>query len=670
MSTKEKRGFETEAQQLLQLMIHSLYSNKEIFLRELISNASDAADKLRYEALKQPALYDGDAELKIWISYDKEAKTLTIRDNGIGMTWEDVIQNLGTIARSGTKEFMKALSADHAKTTGLIGQFGVGFYSAFMVADQVVVKTRRAGSDVAEGVCWSSDGGGEYEVEKIECPQRGTEIILHLKDTESEFLDPSRLKHIVTKYSDHIALPIVMPTELSPYATEEEKKQFEAGELPPEEVINRATALWTMDKKEITDEQYQDLYKHMSHDFADAMTWVHNRVEGKQEYISLLFIPSRPPFDLFQMDKPRGLKLYVNRVFIMDNAEQFLPHYLRFVRGVVDSSDLPLNVSREILQNNPMIDTMKSAIVKRVLGLLEKMAEDTPEKYAEFWKNFGLVLKEGPAEDFANKESIAQLMRFASTHDNTETQSVSLEAYIARMPEHQKKIYYVAADNFNAAKNSPHLEVFRQKGIEVLLLSERIDEWMMGHLTQYKEKHFQSVAKGSLDLHELQKEGDNKEQPEQTEEEQDRWKAFMERLNTLLKDKVKEVRRSDRLTTSPSCIVADEHDMTAQMKRILKAAGQSLSQKPILEINAEHLLVKKLMQEEEDGRFRDLAGILLDQAILAEGGQLEDPAASQCRFLRVLAFVKRSVYDTPPENRCIIGQYARSHKSGIDRRSE
>jgi molecular chaperone HtpG len=635
---KEKRVFETEVNQLLNLMIHSLYSNKEIFLRELISNASDAADKLRYEALKQPELYEQDGELKICLSYDKEARTLTIKDNGIGMSREEVIKNLGTIARSGTKEFVKALSSDHAKSTGLIGQFGVGFYAAFMVADNVTVKTRRAGLAATEGVQWSSNGTGEYDLENIELAFRGTEVVLHLKEDEDEFLNQMRLKHIVSKYSDHIALPIVMPAELSPYASEEDKKAFEEDTGPKEEVINRASALWTLAKQDITEDQYKELYKHISHDFADPITWSHNKVEGKLEYITLLYLPSKAPFDLYQVDKPRGLKLYVKRVFIMDDAEQFLPSYLRFVRGVVDTNDLPLNVSREILQSSRTIDNMKAAIVKRVLQMLDTMATETPEKYQEFWNNFGQVLKEGPAEDFTNKEAIAKLLRFASTAEDTTNQTVSLEQYIARMPADQKKIYYVAADNFNAAKNSPHLEIFRKKGIEVLLMTDRIDEWLMSHLPEFESKQFQSVAKGNLDLEELGGSEDTNE-PKQSEAEIEALKPILERMQTLLGEKIKEVRTSERLTNSPACIVADEHDMTSHMERLLRAAGQQIKQKPILEINPKHLLVQQLVSEQNTQRFEDLSQVLLDQAILAEGGQLEDPASFVRRFNELLLSV-------------------------------
>ena len=613
---KETRGFQTEAKQLLHLMIHSLYSNREIFLRELVSNASDAADKLRFEAVSNGDLYEGDTDLKIRISFNKEAKTLTISDNGIGMSRDEVVDNLGTIAKSGTAQFMQKLSGDQKKDAQLIGQFGVGFYSAFIVADRVVVTSRRAGAPAGEGVRWECSGDAEFSVETVEKATRGTTIELHLKSDALEFADNWRLRSIIKKYSDHIAIPVVMQ---KPVAIDEENKDKE----PEDEVINTATALWTRSRSDVTDEEYKEFYKHVSHDFTDPLTWSHNRVEGNLDYTSLLYVPARAPFDLYNRDASRGLKLYVQRTFIMDDAEQFLPLYLRFIKGVVDSNDLSLNVSREILQKDPNIDTMRSALTKRVLDMLAKIAKE-PEQYAGFWKEFGQVLKEGPAEDFANREKIAKLLRFSSTHTDKPEQDQSLEDYVARMKEGQEKIFYIAAENFNTAKSSPHLEVFRKKGIEVLLLSDRIDEWLMSHLSEFDGKSFQDVGKGELDLGKL----DSEEEKQAQEKVAEQLKPLLERVKTALDNEVAEVRITHRLTESPACVVVAEHDMGAQMRRILEAAGQQLPEtKPIFELNPEHPLVKKLEQESNETRFADLAHVLFDQANLAEGAQLQDPAA-------------------------------------------
>lgn len=636
MTEKETRGFETEVKQLLHLMVHALYSNKEIFLRELVSNASDAADKLKFEALKNDKLFEGDTELRIKVGFDKDSKTVTVTDNGIGMSREEVIKNLGTIAKSGTQEFMKALTGDQAKDRHLIGQFGVGFYSSFIVADKVTVRTRRAGLKPEEGVMWESEGEGEYTLETIDKPLRGTEITLHLKPEETEFLNDMRLRHIITKYSDHISLPIYMDVEVP---KDEDKPDGET--VTQEEVMNKATALWALPKADIDDDHYKEFYKHVAHDFEDPLTWTHNKVEGKLEYTSLLYIPSRAPFDLWQPNKARGLKLYVQRVFIMDDAEAFLPQYLRFVRGVIDSNDLPLNISREILQSNRITDSIRSALTKRVLGLLSDLSKSDSDKYQAFWQEFGQVLKEGPAEDFANKEAIAELLRFASTHVDEEKQQVSLDDYISRMPQGQDKIYYVAAETFNAAKHSPHLEIFREKGIEVFLLYDRIDEWLMSHLTEYKGKTLQSVAKGSLDDLDFdqskeQKEDKAKETKKDFESKQKDYKDVLERMQDALKDRVKEVRLTERLRSSPSCIVADEMGMTSQMERLLKAAGQEVASKPILELNPNHMLIEKLKAESNQDQFNDLSHILLDQAVLAEGGQLEDPATFIKKFNELL----------------------------------
>ena len=627
-ATKETRGFETEAKQLLHLMIHSLYSNKEIFLRELISNASDAADKLRFEALHNDALFEGDSDLQIRVEFDKKAKTITISDNGIGMNRDEVIANLGTIAKSGTAQFLQTLSGDQRKDAQLIGQFGVGFYSSFIVADRVEVLTRRAGLSADQAVHWESSGEAEYTLEPAEKASRGTTVILHLKKGEQDFADGWRLRSIIKKYSDHISLPIVMKKD----KVEDKDKEKDADE-PEDETINRATALWTRSRSDVKDEEYQEFYKHISHDFSDPLDWSHNRVEGKLDYTSLLYIPARAPFDMYNRDASRGLKLYVHRTFIMDDAEQFLPLYLRFIKGVVDSNDLSLNVSREILQKDPNIDNMRTALTKRVLDMLEKMAKKKPEDYTSFWKEFGQVLKEGPAEDYNNRERIAKLLRFSTTHTDKPEQDQSLTDYVARMKDGQNKIYYIAAENFNTAKNSPHLEIFRKKGIEVLLLTDRVDDWLMGHLQEFDGKSLQDVGKGELDLGGLDTEEDKKAQ----EETEKIFKNLTERMQEALKNDVESVRVTHRLTESPACLVVGEHDMGAQMRRLLESAGQKIPDaKPTIEINPEHPLVQKLDRESDDNRFEDLAKILFDQAQLAEGGSLEDPAAYVNRLNKLL----------------------------------
>ena len=619
---KETLGFQTEVKQLLQLMIHSLYSNKEIFLRELISNASDAEDKLRFAALKDDSLYEGDPELKIRLDFDEEANTVTLTDNGIGMTRDDVIQNLGTIARSGTAEFLHQLSGDEKKDSKLIGQFGVGFYSAFIVADKVDVFTRRAGAPAEEGVHWESRGDGEFSIEQVNLDNRGTQIVLHLKSDDKEFANGWKLRSLVKKYSDHISFPVVMKAE----SDEGEKKD-------EYETVNDATALWTLPRTEIKDEEYKEFYKHIAHDFEDPLTWSHNKVEGKLDYTSLLYIPARAPFDLYNREAPRGLKLYVQRVFIMDDAEQFLPLYLRFAKGVIDSNDLSLNVSREILQNDSTVESIRSALTKRVLDMLSKQAKKEPEQYQKFWGEFGTVLKEGPAEDFSNREKIAGLLRFASTHTGESTQNVSLDDYIGRMKEGQKKLYYITADNFTAAKSSPHLEVFRKKGIEVLILTDRIDEWMMGYLSEYDGKQFQDVARGDLDLGEVETEEDKKHKEEAAEEHKD----LLERIKNALSDRVQEVRVTNRLTDSPACLVVGDFDMGAQMKKIMEAAGQKVpDSKPIFEINVDHPLVQRLESEKGEERFNELSAVILDQATLASGEQLPDPGAYVTRLNRLL----------------------------------
>ncbi len=623
---KETLGFQTEVKQLLHLMIHSLYSNKEIFLRELISNASDAVDKLRFEALSKPELLEGGAELKIRVSFDKDAKTVTLEDNGIGMSREDAITHLGTIAKSGTADFMKNLSGDQKKDSHLIGQFGVGFYSAFIVADKVEVFSRRAGLDASQGVHWSSKGEGEFEIATIDKADRGTRIVLHLKANEDEFADGYRLRNIIKKYSDHIALPIELPKEQAAAEGEEQPAQ-------EWEVVNRASALWTRPRTEVKDEEYQEFYKHIAHDYENPLSWSHNKVEGKLEYSSLLYVPARAPFDLYQREAPKGLKLYVQRVFVMDQAESFLPLYLRFIKGVVDSNDLSLNVSREILQKDPIIDSMKSALTKRVLDMLEKLAKNEPEQYKGFWKNFGQVMKEGPAEDFANKEKIAGLLRFASTHEEGGEQVVSLAEYLARAKEGQDKIYYLTGETYAQVKNSPHLEVFRKKGIEVLLLTDRIDEWLMSYLNEFDGKTFVDVARGDLDLGNL----DSEEEKKEAEEVAKAKEGLVERIKTALGDAVSEVRVSHRLTDSPAILAIGEQDLGMQMRQILEASGQKVpDSKPIFEFNPAHPLIEKLDGEQSEERFGDLSHILFDQAALAAGDSLKDPAAYVRRLNKLL----------------------------------
>ena len=617
---EETLGFQTEVKQLLHLMIHSLYSNREIFLRELISNAADACDKLRYAALDNDALYAGDSELRIEIEHDAEAGTVTVRDNGIGMSRDEVIQNLGTIARSGTAEFLKQLSGEQQKDARLIGQFGVGFYSGFIVADEVTVRTRKAGTDKTDGVEWRSKGEGEFTVADIERDAHGTEITLQLKQDATEFADEYRLQSLVRKYSDHIEVPVRMPKVET--AKDDEGNVIEGSEVTSWETVNEATALWARPKSEVSDDEYQAFYKHVAHDFSDPLTWSHNKVEGKLEYTSLLYIPGRAPFDLYERDGARGVKLYVQRVFIMDDAEQFLPLYLRFVKGVLDTRDLSLNVSREILQQDPKVERIKSALTKRVLDMLKKLSKDS-EAYQTFWNTFGSVLKEGPAEDFANREKIAALLRFSTTHTDSATQDQSLADYVARMQEGQKKIYYLVADGFNAAKSSPHLEIFRKKGIEVLLLHDRVDEWLMSHLQEFEGKRFADVAKGELDLGEIEGEEEKKAQEETAKAKE----ALVKRVKEALGDAVQEVKVTHRLTDSPACVVLSEHEMGYQMRRIMEAAGQTLPEvKPILELNPTHALIERLEAAEGEG-FDDLARVLLDQAVIAEGGNLDDPAA-------------------------------------------
>ncbi len=609
MKGQETRGFQSEVKQLLHLMIHSLYSNKEIFLRELISNASDAADKLRFRALSVPDLYEGDGDLRVRISVDKEKRTLTLSDNGIGMRRDEVIENLGTIAKSGTKAFLESMGSDQAKDSQLIGQFGVGFYSAFIVADKVTVRTRAAGAQASEGVFWESEGEGEYTLAEIEKADRGTEITLHFREGEDDFLDAWRVRNVISKYSDHIALPVEIETK------------DEENDTVTWEKVNKAQALWTRNKAEISDDEYNEFYKHIAHDFSDPAIWSHNRVEGKQEYTSLLYIPQRAPFDMWNRDSKHGLKLYVQRVFIMDDAEQFMPNYLRFVRGLIDSNDLPLNVSREILQDSRVTQSLRAALTKRSLQMLEKLAKDDAEKYQQFWKEFGLVLKEGPAEDSANQQAIAKLLRFATTQSEGSEQNVSLDDYLSRMVEGQEKIYYITADSYAAAKSSPHLELFRKKGIEVLLLSDRIDEWMMSYLTEFDGKTFQSVSKADESLSKLA--------DEETEEQKEAEKAlepFIERVKTLLGERVKEVRLTHRLTDTPAIVTTDANEMTTQMAKLFAAAGQDVPEvKYIFEINPEHDLVKRVADTQDETRFAEWVELLLDQALLAERGTLDDP---------------------------------------------
>ncbi len=627
--TKEHLSFQTEAKQLLKLMIHSLYSNKEIFLRELISNASDAADKLRFESLTDAALYESDSDLKIRVSYDSEARTITISDNGIGMSRQEVIDHIGTIAKSGTREFFNSLTGDQAKDAHLIGQFGVGFYSAFIVADRVTLNTRRAGLTLEHGVRWESSGEGDYTLETIEKSTRGTEIILHLRKDEDEFLNGMRIRNIIRKYSDHITLPIVMKKE--EWSQEEKKNKITA----EDETINQASALWARPKNEITVEQYHEFYKHVAHDFEPPLAYLHARVEGKQEYTQLLYIPARAPFDLFDREHRHGIKLYVQRVFIMDDAEKLLPNYLRFVRGVIDSNSLPLNVSREILQESKDIDTIRAGVVKKVLGLIEDLSlsenDEDKEKFKIFYREFGQVLKEGVGEDYANRERIAKLLRFVTTQSNADEPTVSLEMYVQRMKEGQEKIYYVTADSLKAAKNSPHLEVFRKKGIEVLLLSDRIDEWVVTNLTEFEGRPLQSVAKGGLDLGSLEDESEK----EGREKETTAYQELTEKMKVTLGEQVKDVRVTFRLTESPACLVADTYDMGGNLERLLKSAGQKVKHaKPILEINPHHPLVQRL--KAETANFEDWSHILFDQALLAEGGQLEDPVAFVRRLNELL----------------------------------
>ncbi len=628
-SHEETLGFQTEVKQLLNLMINSLYSNREIFLRELISNAADACDKLRYAALDNDALYEGDSELRIEIEHDRDANTITLRDNGVGMNREDVIANLGTIARSGTAEFLNQLSGEQQKDAKLIGQFGVGFYSGFIVADEIAVRTRKAGTDAAEGVEWRSKGEGEFTVADIERAQHGTEITLHLKDDAKEFADDHRLQGLVRKYSDHIEVPVRMPKTET--AKDDEGNSIEGSEVTTWETVNEATALWSRPKGDVSDDEYKAFYKHVAHDFSDPLTWSHNKVEGKLEYTSLLYVPGRAPFDMFERDGARGVKLYVQRVFIMDDAEQFLPLYLRFIKGVLDTRELSLNVSRELLQQDPNVDKIKAALTKRGLDMLKKLTKDK-EQYQTFWNTFGSVLKEGPGEDPSNREKIAGLLRFASTHTDTATQEHALADYVERMKEGQQKIYYVVADSFNAAKNSPHLEIFRKKGIEVLLLSDRIDDWLMSHLTEFDGKTFADVAKGELDLGDVEDEAEKKAQEETAKAKQD----LVKRVKEALGDGVQEVKVTHRLTDSPACVVLPEHEMGYQMRRIMEAAGQPLPEvKPILELNPSHALVARLEGAEGD-LFTQLSYILLDQAIIAEGGHLDDPAAYVKRLNSVL----------------------------------
>ncbi|MCC5793057.1 MAG: molecular chaperone HtpG [Legionellaceae bacterium] len=622
MSESQTLGFQTEVKQLLHLVIHSLYSNKEIFLRELISNASDALDKLRFLALSDSSLYENDSDLKITLDYNEKLKTLTLRDNGIGMSREEIISNLGTIAKSGTKEFLGSLTGDQAKDSHLIGQFGVGFYSAFIVADKVTVTSRRAGSPQEEGVVWSSAGDGEFSIEQRKVDFRGTEITLHLKKEDEDYLNDWRLRSVISKYSDHICWPILMKKR-----QEEDTENKDAETM---ETVNKATALWTQQKSDISSDDYCALYKHISHDFQDPLTWAHNHVEGKQDYISLLYIPAKAPFDLWQQDSKHGLKLYVKRVFIMDDVSQFLPRYLRFVKGIIDASDLPLNVSREILQDNRKVESIRSASIKRVLSMLEKLCKNDAEKYQKFWDEFGLVLKEGPIEDAANKETIAKLLRFASTHSDSAEQNVALSDYISRMKEGQDKIYYITASSYNAAKHSPHLEIFRKKGYEVLLLSDRVDEWLVSYLSEFEGKSLQSVSKGDVKI--------TDEDKEDIEKQEKSLEPMIKQIEQVLQDKVKSVRLTHRLTDSPACVVADEADMGMEMQRILQAAGQNIPQsKPVFEVNPDHQLVKQLHAVTDDALFAEWVHMLFDQALLAESGQLDNPADFVRRVNRLLS---------------------------------
>jgi molecular chaperone HtpG len=629
---KQTLGFQTEVKHLLHLMIHSLYSNKEIFLRELISNGSDAVDKLRFEALGNDELYEGDSELKIRIDFNENLKTITITDNGIGMDRHEVQDHIGTIAKSGTKQFFERLTGDQAKDSELIGQFGVGFYSAFIVADKVALTTRKAGAAITEAVRWESAGEGDYTIETVEKASRGTEIVLHLKEGEEEFLNGWRLRSIVKKFSDHISIPIVMTKEI-PAEKDEEGNETNPARVE-DETVNSASALWTKSKDDISEADYTEFYKHVAHDFQEPLTHIHSKVEGVTEYTMLLYVPGRAPFDLWDRDAKHGVKLYIRKVFITDDAEQLMPRYLRFIRGIIDADSLPLNVSREILQQSKQISTIKSGAVKKILGLLENLAENDAEKYQNFWEQFGNVIKEGPIEDFKNKEQVAKLLRFSSTHTDNKTQNVSLDDYISRMKEGQDKIYFVTADSFAAAKNSPHLEIFRKKGIEVLLLSDRIDEWLVSSLSDYQEKHLQSITKGELELDKF----DSEEEKKHQEEVNQNFESVLKQMQEILADKVSEVKLSHRLTDSPACLVTGAHDMSLNMERIMKEAGQNLNMlgmggsKPIFEVNPEHALLKAIKNEQDDARFADFTNVLFNQAILSEGGQLEDPAA----FVRTL----------------------------------
>ncbi len=625
----ETRGFQTEVNQLLDLMIHSLYSNKEIFLRELVSNASDACDRLRFSAISNASLYEEDIELKIKVGYDKDKRTITISDNGIGMNRDEVIDHIGTIAKSGTRAFLDSISGDEKRDAKLIGQFGVGFYSSFIIAEEVTLRTRRAGEPAENGVEWISKGKGDYQISTVEKASRGTEIVLSLREGEDEFLNDWKLRSIITSYSDHIDFPVLMDKTTEPAE--------EGGETTiAEETVNQASALWTRSRSEIKEEEYQDFYKHVSNDYEAPLDWSHNRVEGTNEYTSLLYIPARAPYDLYDRESRNGIKLYVQRVFILEDTEQLMPRYLRFVRGLVDSNDLPLNVSREILQSSKLIDNIRNGSVKKVLGMLEKLAKNDPEKYQSFWKEFGKVLKEGPAEDFANREKIAKLLRFSTTHNDDEAQTVSLDDYLGRMPEDQDKIYYIAADSHAAAKNSPHLEIFRKKGIEVLLLSDRVDEWLSANMTEFEGKKLQSVAKGELDL-------DKDEASEKAFEEKSKSaEKLIKRMKKALEGRADDVRVTNRLTNSPACIVLNEQDMAIHMQRIFKEAGHALpSTKPILEINPDHPIVKKMNSEKSKKKFADWSDILFDQAMLAEGGQLEDPAGFVAKLNDMLVTIVR-----------------------------
>ena len=646
VQTKETHGFQTEVRKLLDLMVHSLYSNKEIFLRELISNASDAADKLRFEALSDDALYEGDGELKVRVSFDPDARTVSIRDNGIGMTREEIAANLGTIARSGTRQFFESLTGDSAKDTQLIGQFGVGFYSSFIVADRVTVTSRRAGRPAAQGVCWESSGEGEFTVETVDVEPRGTEVVLHLRDGEDEFLDRYRLRSIVRKYSDHVSIPILMPGEGKADGADEDGDPGK-DDGNDEETINAATAMWTRNKSELGDDDYKGFYKHVAHDFEDPLAWVHSRVEGNLEYSLLLFVPARAQFDLWDRNIRRGVKLYVRRVFIMDDAEHLMPAYLRFVRGVIDSADLPLNISREILQENRQIQSIRTGSVKRVLDLLAGMAKDEPDKYATFWEHFGRVLKEGVVEDARNREPIAKLLRFASTHDAGDEQTVSLDDYVARMKDGQKGIYYITADGYGTARNSPHLEVFDKHGLEVLLLADPIDEWLVMHLTEFDDKPLTSVMKGELDL------GDVAADDETPEEEADGDHGpVLERFREALSERVKDVRVTRRLSTSPACLVSEEHEISRHMERILDAAGQKIdSTRPILEINPEHPMVARLAEETDSDRRQDWAHLIFDQAMLSEGGKLENPAVFVRRMNELIVALAQGGKPAPARKR-------------------